>query len=229
MSVVSETLPSPNAEVMSFWENVMVEKYRRFRAVLVGATELHARRAFALHAPPAGARVLDVGCGFGEMTLHIAKRVGTRGEAVGLDWAAIDALWAGDAAAKDGAIQAVFDGYERGMAPLDVAARAYKALALKHGARLVTYEAAPGMQLPSTWPQGRLDLLQAVHRDPRMGTFLSGRYFPWLARYFDLIMYTQDCDRPSPGKFWAAKANADDNACPKWRACMEWCAGHNGR
>lgn len=77
--------PSPNAEVISFWRDVMVEKYRRFRHVLAGATALHSRRALALHEPPSGARVLDVGCGFGETTIAWAARVGERGEAVGLD------------------------------------------------------------------------------------------------------------------------------------------------
>lgn len=79
------SLPGPNAEVISFWQDVMVEKYRRFRHVLVGATALHTHRALSLHEPPPSARVLDIGCGFGETTMHWAARVGGHGEAVGLD------------------------------------------------------------------------------------------------------------------------------------------------
>jgi len=36
---------------------------------------------------PAGARVLDIGCGFGDTTLRIARSVGTSGEAIGMDCA----------------------------------------------------------------------------------------------------------------------------------------------
>ncbi len=36
---------------------------------------------------PEGARVLDVGCGFGDSTLRIARRLGPAGEAVGVDCA----------------------------------------------------------------------------------------------------------------------------------------------
>lgn len=76
---------SPNADSIAFWEDVMTEKYRRFRRVLVGATALHTARALSLHAPPPAARVLDIGCGFGETTLVWANRVGAGGEAIGLD------------------------------------------------------------------------------------------------------------------------------------------------
>ena len=74
-----------NTEVISFWQDVMVAKYRRFRRVLVGATALHTERALAEHEAPSGGRILDVGCGFGETTIEWAKRVGARGHATGLD------------------------------------------------------------------------------------------------------------------------------------------------
>ena len=47
----------------------------------------HSDAAFERCGHPEGARVLDVGCGFGDSTLRIAKRVGPTGEAVGVDCA----------------------------------------------------------------------------------------------------------------------------------------------
>jgi ubiquinone/menaquinone biosynthesis C-methylase UbiE len=76
---------SPNHEIMTFWQDVMADKYWRYRAILVGATARHARRVFAMQEEPSGARVLDVGCGFGETTLDWARMVGERGRAVGID------------------------------------------------------------------------------------------------------------------------------------------------
>jgi ubiquinone/menaquinone biosynthesis C-methylase UbiE len=47
----------------------------------------HSDELFRRVAYPAGARVLDIGCGFGDTTQQIAKQVGPQGEAVGVDCA----------------------------------------------------------------------------------------------------------------------------------------------
>jgi ubiquinone/menaquinone biosynthesis C-methylase UbiE len=55
--------------------------------LLVEGLSQHSDAAFERCRYLEGARVLDVGCGFGDSTLRIARRVGPAGEAVGVDCA----------------------------------------------------------------------------------------------------------------------------------------------
>jgi ubiquinone/menaquinone biosynthesis C-methylase UbiE len=74
-----------NEEFIATWNEILVPKFTRFRRVFVVGAKAHSDRAFARHPPPKGARVLDVGCGFGENTLDLARLVGDGGSAVGFD------------------------------------------------------------------------------------------------------------------------------------------------
>lgn len=69
------------------WNTVLYDKFVRFRHLLVAGLSQHSEIALARCAYPRGARVLDVGCGFGDTTLRIARSVGPGGEAVGMDCA----------------------------------------------------------------------------------------------------------------------------------------------
>jgi ubiquinone/menaquinone biosynthesis C-methylase UbiE len=77
--------PNPNAEAIEAWNTVLFDKFVRFRDTLTTGLAVHGDAALSRHPPPAGARVLDVGCGFGDTTLKIAALVGPQGEAVGVD------------------------------------------------------------------------------------------------------------------------------------------------
>jgi ubiquinone/menaquinone biosynthesis C-methylase UbiE len=60
----------------------------RLRRQLIGKSlSQHSETAFNRCHYSEGARVLDVGCGFGDSTVRIAKRVGPAGEAIGVDCA----------------------------------------------------------------------------------------------------------------------------------------------
>jgi SAM-dependent methyltransferase len=76
-----------NDVVIQAWNGVLFDKFMRFRHLLVEGLSAHSDEALARfpHAP--GARVLDIGCGFGDSTLRIARSVGPDGEAVGVDCA----------------------------------------------------------------------------------------------------------------------------------------------
>ncbi|MGD9967041.1 MAG: class I SAM-dependent methyltransferase [Hyphomonadaceae bacterium] len=69
------------------WNTVLFEKWIRFRHVLTAGLQEHGKAGMRLCAFRSGERVLDVGCGFGDTTLDIARAVTPRGEAVGVDCA----------------------------------------------------------------------------------------------------------------------------------------------
>lgn len=76
-----------NDIVIEAWNTVLFEKFVRFKHLLVAGLAGHSDEVLSRHPFPSGARVLDVGCGFGDSTLRIAQAVGPRGQAVGTDCA----------------------------------------------------------------------------------------------------------------------------------------------
>jgi ubiquinone/menaquinone biosynthesis C-methylase UbiE len=74
-----------NAEAIQAWDGVLFEKFSRFREVLTTGLAVHGSEALRRHPPREGTSVLDLGSGFGDTTLEIARRVGPRGKATGVD------------------------------------------------------------------------------------------------------------------------------------------------
>jgi ubiquinone/menaquinone biosynthesis C-methylase UbiE len=74
-----------NAEAIQAWDGPLFDRFVRFRHLLTTGLGVHGEAALALHPPPRGGRVIDIGCGFGDTTQRIAGLVGPEGEALGVD------------------------------------------------------------------------------------------------------------------------------------------------
>jgi ubiquinone/menaquinone biosynthesis C-methylase UbiE len=72
-------------EFTAFWNNVLVEKFERFRDILLDGLSYHSEVPLRTLQIAPGARALDVGCGWGDTALRLARMVGPSGSVLGLD------------------------------------------------------------------------------------------------------------------------------------------------
>ncbi len=97
-----------NDEATRAWNTVLFDKFVRFQYLLTTGLARHSELMLARRPPPPGARVLDIGCGFGDTTQLLAQAVGRGGEAVGVDVAQNFVDAASREAEKAGASRARF-------------------------------------------------------------------------------------------------------------------------
>lgn len=74
-----------NEEAVRAWDTVLYERWKKNRAVFVGALDEVTQDLFDRFPPPFGGRCIDIGCGFGETTRQMAALVGPQGSALGTD------------------------------------------------------------------------------------------------------------------------------------------------
>ena len=79
------TATAEDTAFVQFWNEVLGPKFIRFKHVLVGGLTRHSGAVFPSLPVREGDRVLDVGCGFGDTAIKLAKLVGPQGEVVGID------------------------------------------------------------------------------------------------------------------------------------------------
>ena len=80
-------LDMSNEVVIEAWNTVLFDKFSRFKYLFLEGYASISEEVFKRHKYPPGAYVLDVGCGFGDCTIEIAKSVGEKGFATGVDCA----------------------------------------------------------------------------------------------------------------------------------------------
>ena len=76
-----------NDVVIEAWNTVLFEKFSRFKFLFVEGYASISQAVFHRQPFPDGSSVLDVGCGFGDCTIAIARSIGDAGLASGVDCA----------------------------------------------------------------------------------------------------------------------------------------------
>jgi SAM-dependent methyltransferase len=74
-----------NDEFTRFWNDVLVEKFERFRNIVMDGLAYHSRVPFETLAVAPGSKILDVGCGWGDTAIELARMTGPLGAVLGLD------------------------------------------------------------------------------------------------------------------------------------------------
>ncbi len=99
----------PNAEQIQYWNDVAGAKWVALQPLLDAQLAPLGRRVMERVGIGAGERALDVGCGCGQTTVEIARRVGTTGAATGIDLSSMMLARARQAAADAGLTQLSFE------------------------------------------------------------------------------------------------------------------------
>jgi ubiquinone/menaquinone biosynthesis C-methylase UbiE len=72
-------------QYVDFWNDVLVPKFVKYKHILVDGLTHHSEAIFPSLPVKKGDSVLDVGCGFGDTAIKLARLVGGTGRVVGLD------------------------------------------------------------------------------------------------------------------------------------------------
>lgn len=81
---MTETTAETN-EYVEFWNDILVEKFERFRDILMRGLSYHSEEPLKTLTVEPGARIVDVGCGWGDTAIQLARMTGPKGYVLALD------------------------------------------------------------------------------------------------------------------------------------------------
>lgn len=80
-----DTRTEEDTEFVKFWNAILEPKFTTYRHILQGGLSRHSAAVLPRLPLERGMAVLDVGCGWGDMSLQVAERVGPEGRVLGID------------------------------------------------------------------------------------------------------------------------------------------------
>ncbi len=84
MSDTATKVPETTAYVQ-FWNDTLADKFEQFREILMNGLSYHSRIPLEKLSLTPGSRIVDVGCGWGDTALALARKTGPDGFVLGLD------------------------------------------------------------------------------------------------------------------------------------------------
>jgi len=80
-----DAAPAEDTDFVKFWNNILEPKFTKYRHILQGGLSRHSAATIPTLPIERGMAVLDVGCGWGDMSIQVAEMVGAEGRVVGID------------------------------------------------------------------------------------------------------------------------------------------------
>jgi len=185
---------SHDTEFVRFWNEVLAPKFIKFKHVLVDGLTLHSEAIFPSLPVNVGDTVLDVGCGFGDTAIKLARIVGPSGRVVGIDCCDAFLDYARDDATAQGLSNVSF---ERGDAEIALPVNEFDFVFSRFGTMFFTNPVAAmrNMRL-ALKPGGRMVHIVWRNREDN----------PWLSMAKDVVLQFlpppgEDAQTCGPGPF----------------------------